>query len=571
MDAASISSISSWDEDERGSGAPLKARAPGYGAAKWRTLGDVARVGIHRNFGSSRRYTGDLEPYDPWKHGRITRRLRPIIDPIFKFIWDHCGAILLLVLATFFLMFAEVIIGLCEAVPMKVMDAVIPTDCAAKERNDHHLVQVTCPVLYLPDFRNVVRGTFVENVSAGIDLRGVSISLQTEIYQWVEYAVCDGCDGEEVDEKGHCLYPLQYHPCKYSFSKMWVPRPVSSNTFHCQEHAGRHEQEECDFPVATQGRPKNVGTIPLELASFRRFAEDGSVSIGDYPARFYLSLSLIEQLPVQSTPLFFKSEALPTIQGYVTTASDNTLHKEIRLEQSPGSPEPTIGDLRTRLELQDFYNRDRDKFVSVVAKQVPWTTTENHRKLIPWKSRTRSWTNTSEVEVQWLDEGPHSLGDMVEKRRSAEYEDANKFIVSFRIIGILCMLFGFLLFEAPLAEIWLGMRHWISWRSGALDIGMLLCLFSTSTAAFVLFIVSFPWLHFEPLRALILMISALLSLGMFAGLLYMLDTKDNLRHVLDVSRSQDQHLATEDRSPEVSMPESLIAEVQPSEASEARV
>mmetsp|Transcript_76808 Transcript_76808/g.136126 ORF Transcript_76808/g.136126 Transcript_76808/m.136126 type:complete len:615 (+) Transcript_76808:81-1925(+) len=522
--------------DTKDAAAPLKTsdNVQGYGAARWKSIGDVAGLTGSRGTATERRKSA-IGPYNFWTHGRITRRVRPIVEPIIRVLWENCGTISLLTIAAFFLIFAEVIVGLCEAVPTKVLDSVIPVGCSAKAVNDHHLVYMSCPVLYLPDFREVVRGSFVEDIVAGIDLRGLSIHLQTEIYQWVENAVCDDCMGEQTDDKGHCLEPSQFVSCKYTFSKTWVPKPVPSSTFHCQVVSGVNTQKECEWPI--EGSPTNVGAIPEALASFRKKAEDGSVSIGDYPARFYLSSAFIEQLPAQSTPLFFKNESLPTVPGYVTTATGNASHEGLHLQRNPGSPQPSIGDLRTRLALEDFYSRDNDRFVTVVAKQVPWTTTAPHRELIPWNSHTRSWTNASDEEVGWLDVGPRSLSDMLAERRAEEYKDGKKLIVTFRVLGGCSLLFAMLLFGGPFAKIWLGMRHWDSWRSSAHDVGMLVALLVTWATAFALIVAAIPLLHFQRWSGFTFLLSALLTMGISAGLLLRLDTTDNLRLVLRISRS----------------------------------
>jgi len=429
------------------------------------------------------------------------------------------------------LLYAEIASGWTEALFLKVKQnaRVSNSECMPNPDHDKQLVFVSCPIVYMHDFRVQAAGTFVENVAPGTDLRGLSMELRTEIYQWQEVKDCRGCGGRLTDKHGDCTGGSGI--CSYSFEKVWMPGAISTGSFHCTVEG----QSQCHFPKGGAASIQNTGSVPDSMRSFKKAAE--RVSIGMNPGRYYLSEELIAQLPGQRTPLRFPNDALPTLPGKTTTvgrnnSDDNEAH-EVRLETNPGSLEPDIGDVRSQLTMMDFFTGDPNRQVSIVAKQAPYINGEAHRTLVPWNSNLTSWKDDSPLIVDWLDAGISTFDEMVSEHRSHALDGVLITIVNLRIWGVTCILLGLCLLCGPLAKTWLSKREWTTGRQGIRDVLMLVTIALALSLTYALMVASLPWLHYWKFCGGLLMGGGLLTFTVAIGVLWLLDSRENLVEVLN--------------------------------------
>lgn len=433
-------------------------------------------------------------------------------EPIWKRVTDKArksprtfGALFLLKVAASCIIFAEAARATREAFFREIRSKARAAGCSAEPLNDLELVHLACPMVEVHDFSREVAGTFVQHVAAGIDLRGLSIELRSELYQWTEVVDCGRCRGQRTDKSGHCEVPSPTATCIYSFRKRWVSKPISPSTFHCK----REGQADCMYPPGGLAEVQNVGVIPDSLRSFKRVAPSGSITIGDFPARFHLDADLIAQIPSSLSPLFFKPEALPKLPGKVTTLMGTSLENELRLEANPGSPDPSIGDLRATIVKSGFYDRDVPA-VSVVAKQLPWIQGARHRLLGSWSPTddVPSWASPW-VPVRWLNMGARSLDSMVQERKD---EAANEILL--RTMALRC--FGFALATAALSLLAEPkLREVLSSReqgASLVDAGIAMLALGCAIVAYVLLFASLPWLHHLPGWGFLLLGCAISSL-----------------------------------------------------------
>jgi len=440
--------------------------------------------------------------------------------------WTRCHPILsnpillgavLLVAAIPMLLYAAIAHGWTDALFLKVQQDTHLSSCMPDADHDRQLVYVSCPILYMHDFRGQVAGTFVENVAPSVDLTGLSMELRTEIYQWKEV--------EDCSNFGNAGF------CRYTFEKAWVPEPISSGSFKCMQG-----NPHCNFPQGGIASVRNNGTIPDSLRSFKKTADTASISIGDNPGRYYLSEDLIAQLPATNKPLFFPKDGLPTVQGKSTTAlgHDDSVH-ELRLETKPGNSEPDIGDVRAHLSMTDFYTpgtRDAERQISIVAKQAPYVYGEAHRTLVPWDSNLTSWKNGSPLSVDWLDQGAASFDEMISQRRNKSLTGVLSTIVCLHICSVTCILLGVCLVCGPLAKSWLSTRESVTPSQGTRDVLLLMVIAVALSLSYALIIVSLPWFHYREFCGGLLLASGLMSFIIAICVFSLLDSRANLLGVL---------------------------------------
>jgi len=266
------------------------------------------------------------------------------------------------------------------------------------------------------------------------------------------------------------------------------------------------------------------------MRSFKKTAD--SISIGTNPGRYYLSPELIAQLPGYNTPLFFPNDALPTLPGKTTAfGRDNGVHT-LRLETTPGSLEPDIGDVRAMLTLTDYLSRDSNRQISIVAKQAPYVHGQAHRTLAPWDSNLTSWKDGSRLIVDWLNLEPSTLDDMVSEHRTEALDGVWNTILHLRVWSVLCILIGMWLLCGPLVKTWLSRREWITDVHKYRDVMMLVVILLALSLSYALVIISLPWLHYWHLCGGLLLGGSFLSCIVAICTLSFLDTRANLVEVL---------------------------------------
>lgn len=458
----------------------------------------------------------------------LTNRLRQLL------------ALALLIVACPMLLYAERTRGWIESLFLEVKQEAHISGCTPNSDWDAQLVYVSCPIVYMHDFKSQVAGTFVENVQGG-DLTGLSMELRSEIYQWKEVEDCRGCEGHITDANGDCTDgggEAGSGVCKYTFQKAWVPEAVSPGMFHCREVG----QSQCSFPVGGLASIQNTGGIPDSMRSFKKSAEAGSISIGTNPGRFYLGTDLIAQLEGQGTPMFFHDDALPKVEGKTTKFFRNGSVHELRLQTTPGSPEPDIGDIRASLTMTNFVSRDSNRQVSIVAKQAPYVYGQPHRTLVPWDANATSWKDSSPLIVDWLDGGISSFDEMVSDHRNEALQGVGTKIVQVRVFGVTCIIFGVCLLCGPLAKTWLSRQEWLTRGQAIRDIMKLIAIAVSLSFAYALIVASIPWFDYWELCAGLLLGAGLLSLIISMCVLKYLDTRANLVEVLREHKIMSQSL-----------------------------
>lgn len=423
------------------------------------------------------------------------------------------------------LLYAEIARGWTEALFLKVKKTAIEATCNPLARNDRKLIYVSCPVVYMHDFRNQLAGTFVQHIAPGTDLTGLSIELRTEIYQWREMANCDDCQGRPTDENGRCG-ELASTTCRYSFEKVWVSQPLPSGEFNCKIDG----QEGCGYPPGGAAAVQNKGTIPPSMESFKKTADGNSISIGEDPGRYYLSEELIAQIPAEKTPLFFTKEGLPTLPGKKTTLASNGNRHQLMLQTAPESAEPDIGDVRAEVSKTDFYNGDRNRMVSIVAEQGPYIHGERHRTLSVWDSELPSWKTGSRLKVDWLEEGSATFDEMIADQRQEALEGIITSIAPCRIFGFACIGAMVLLLCQPGARTWFSTRDWLHWSQATRDMLLLTSIVFNLSLALALSIAALPWLHYWPLCGGLVLVGGIATFGLAVLLLWTLDSWTNFQH-----------------------------------------
>lgn len=438
--------------------------------------------------------------------------------------WRFLGSLVLFAVACALILYAEIVRGWNEALFLKVRQKTIQTTCEPQEKYDTELVYVSCPVVYMHDFRNQLAATFLRNMAADIDLSGLSFELQTEIYQWREIAHCDGCEPQYKDADGNCMNGHSFPSCRYTFEKAWLTKPLSSSGFACAV-----ESQRCEFPAGGFAAVRNEGSIPPELKSFKKFAE--SVSIGTNPGRYYLSPELVAQFPARTIPLLFPKDDLPIVSGK-TTSLVGTRNQELRVEKDPASSEPSIGDVRSKVSLIDFYNQTSERTVSVVAKQGSYIYGSRHRTLVPWDSGIDSWENGSEIRVSWLHEGASSFHTMISNERTAALKGVSATITHLRLWGFVCVFLGLFLLFGPLAKVWANKRIQIGRCSSFRDIVLVFSILTALALVIACVLAALPWLHYWPLCGGILLGVSFFLFVLAGVLLRFLDSWANLQVAL---------------------------------------